>query len=375
MDISKTALIRLAGRGGLGPDYCRGCGTELEGAPTYCPECGIELEPETPEEPSDTGRQESDLQSEGTPGYGRLAILIVLWVPLTAAMATGANAPALGLGGLLALIGIPVLWYDAKEAIDVGYLSETRPIFIVIGVYILYLFTLPFYVGYRVYRATVREPEGRPSEAATTGDESGSSWSWPKRIGVAFVGFFVFLFLIGAVAVMLGYEPSTDGTGGDDGGDSGSVFDPGASSFVAANASELTLRLDDFEAGWSKLDDESDSVNRSGFIDGHKRSFFDGESRWQEVVTSVYRFTSESDADSYYGNRVASIEANYSTEVRDRGDAAIFWSEWGDHAATLGRDENVVFLVNAYKHEYRRRWDPDVDWASRIVADRIGAQG
>jgi|GEM_PF-2060514 hypothetical protein len=62
---------------------------------------------------------------------------------------------ALGTSGLAALLalaaGVPLLWYDARETIAAGGLPVDRTWRVVVGVYALYVVTLPAYLCYRLY--------------------------------------------------------------------------------------------------------------------------------------------------------------------------------------------------------------------------------
>lgn len=93
-----------------------------------------------------------------------LIVLWVLWLGTFPGMNNMESAGGMAaLSGLAILISIPLLWYDARNAIRAGELEVGRPIYVVVAVFILYIITLPAYVGYRFYTS-------RQSAAAATAD-------------------------------------------------------------------------------------------------------------------------------------------------------------------------------------------------------------
>lgn len=65
--------------------------------------------------------------------------------------------------GLAVLVSIPLLWYDARGAIRAGELEAGRPIYVVVAVFLLYVITMPAYVGYRLYKSSRASPDADPS--------------------------------------------------------------------------------------------------------------------------------------------------------------------------------------------------------------------
>jgi len=139
------------------PNYCPACGSGVEGA-SFCPNCGADLAADKKSEPKEPPQtQEQEAQSTQNPkspvislvllGFGWL-IFLVSYPQLVSGQVS-----IVSLMGTLCVFGsIPLLWYDARGAIRSGDLSTSRPIYIVIAVYLLYLLTLPFYVLYRGYK-------------------------------------------------------------------------------------------------------------------------------------------------------------------------------------------------------------------------------
>lgn len=135
--------------------YCQSCGEEVSNNASYCDSCGEPIdsdedthehtEPET-ETITSTSRNVSPLWS--------VAVLSLTWLFFLFGFG-GLQSGGTVIGGLatLAVIAsIPILWLDARAAIRAGELSTSRPIYIVIAVYLLYLLTMPIYVGYRLYK-------------------------------------------------------------------------------------------------------------------------------------------------------------------------------------------------------------------------------
>lgn len=96
-----------------------------------------------------------------------VAILGVFWITFLVTFPgmdnIGSSNPETAIASFSVLLSIPILWVDARNAIRSGEFSTTRPIYIVIAVYLLYLVTMPAYVVYRVYRSR------RPSSSHTAG--------------------------------------------------------------------------------------------------------------------------------------------------------------------------------------------------------------
>jgi len=82
------------------------------------------------------------------------AMLGGVWFLAVAGLGDLLNGPP-GASGLLAavalLVGVPLLYLDAKGTIAAGGLPVDRPWHVVVGVYALYVVALPAYLCYRLY--------------------------------------------------------------------------------------------------------------------------------------------------------------------------------------------------------------------------------
>lgn len=150
----------------MSANYCSNCGEELAADATFCSECGTEVseggqdsEPSPNDSVADSTPQAGPRSSESSSGTGApiwtVAALGVLWVIFLVTFPglenTGQASGMAALSGLSVLASIPLLYVDARKAKRAGVL-EARPILVVIAVFILYLVTMPVYVGYRVYK-------------------------------------------------------------------------------------------------------------------------------------------------------------------------------------------------------------------------------
>lgn len=150
----------------MSANYCSNCGEELAADATFCSECGTEVdEGGQDSEPSPTdsvgdstpqaGTPNSESGSETSAPIWTVAALGILWVVFLVTFPglenTGQASGMAALSGLSVLASIPLLYVDARSAKRAGVL-EARPILVVIAVFILYLVTMPVYVGYRVYK-------------------------------------------------------------------------------------------------------------------------------------------------------------------------------------------------------------------------------
>jgi len=136
--------------------YCSSCGKEVADTAAFCDGCGEQIgsagedfqsqpEPDIETETS-TSREASPLWSVGVLGFTWLFFLVGF-----GGLQSGATLLS-GLATLGVIISIPILWLDARAAIRAGELTTSRPIYIVLAVYLLYLLTMPIYVGYRLYK-------------------------------------------------------------------------------------------------------------------------------------------------------------------------------------------------------------------------------
>lgn len=136
--------------------YCSSCGEEVADNAVYCDGCG---KPISPTEGDGRDHTETDTETgtsttrERSPLWS-VAVLGLTWVFFLVGFGgiqSGATLQS-GLATLGVIISIPVLWLDARAAIRAGELTTSRPIYIVIAVYLLYLLTMPIYLGYRLYK-------------------------------------------------------------------------------------------------------------------------------------------------------------------------------------------------------------------------------
>lgn len=147
----------------MSSNYCQNCGTELAANAAFCSECGAEVgegdqNTSDPTENATTGNTPTTGETTGKSDVPMwtVAALGVLWIVFlvtfpgldNAGQASGMAA----LSGLSVLASIPLLYIDARAAKRAEVL-EARPILVVIAVFILYLVTMPVYVGYRVYKS------------------------------------------------------------------------------------------------------------------------------------------------------------------------------------------------------------------------------
>lgn len=146
----------------MASNYCQDCGAELAANAAFCSECGAEVGEGDQEGVDPSGEATpSSTPTPGAAGQGdapmwTVAALGVLWVVFlvtfpgleNAGQASGMAA----LSGLSVLASIPLLYIDARAAKRADVL-EARPILVVLAVFILYLVTMPVYVGYRVYKS------------------------------------------------------------------------------------------------------------------------------------------------------------------------------------------------------------------------------
>lgn len=151
----------------MASNYCTNCGAEVKPNSAYCSECGTQLaggshspsgqaeevgtDNTINQEPEEMQTGNSDeISMWSVAGLGLLWILFIVTFPGTGNMGQAGGMAALS--GLAVLASIPLLYVDARAAKQAG-VFEARPIFVVIAVYILYLFTMPVYVVYRIYKS------------------------------------------------------------------------------------------------------------------------------------------------------------------------------------------------------------------------------
>lgn len=133
--------------------YCSECGAEIERSASFCSECGQSIVH------TDTNGVQPETEPRGSDGNGSssivtLVLLGILWVVFFVAFPGITNPNAIGavLSTLAVVSSIPLLWLDARSAIRAGELSTSRPIYVVLAVFLLYLLTMPVYLAYRLYR-------------------------------------------------------------------------------------------------------------------------------------------------------------------------------------------------------------------------------
>lgn len=94
-------------------------------------------------------------ETDTAPWWTAIALLgaWLLWLVSFPDLAAERVSVIAVIGTLSIFLSIPLLWYDAREAIRAGDLEASRPIFVVVAVYLLYALSLPVYVGFRVHKA------------------------------------------------------------------------------------------------------------------------------------------------------------------------------------------------------------------------------
>ena len=147
----------------MSSNHCQNCGAELAANAAFCSECGAEIG----EGDQDASESSGNATAGNTPTTGdsvgksdapiwTVAALGVLWVVFLVTFPgldnAGQTSGMAALSGLSVLASIPLLYIDARAAKRAEVL-EARPILVVIAVFILYLVTMPVYVGYRLYKS------------------------------------------------------------------------------------------------------------------------------------------------------------------------------------------------------------------------------
>lgn len=93
-----------------------------------------------------------------------LFVLWALWIGTFPGMNNLESAGGMAaVSGLAIIISIPLLWYDARGAIRAEELEVSRPIYVVLAVFLLYIITMPVYAGYRLYKSSQGSPDPEPS--------------------------------------------------------------------------------------------------------------------------------------------------------------------------------------------------------------------
>lgn len=138
--------------------YCQSCGQEVADDAAYCDGCGEQLGTTQDDEleqtqGADAVTTEASTDREASPLWS-IAVLGFTWVFFLFGFGGLQSGGTLigGLATIAVILCIPILWLDARAAIRADELSTSRPIYIVIAVYLLYLLTMPIYVGYRLYK-------------------------------------------------------------------------------------------------------------------------------------------------------------------------------------------------------------------------------
>lgn len=147
-------------------NYCSNCGEELATDATFCSECGTKIreggqdsEPSSNDPVADSTPQDGTRNPESSSGMGApiwtVATLGILWIVFLVSFPglenTGQASGMATLSGLSVLASIPLLYVDARKAKQAGVI-EARPIYVVIAVFILYIVTIPVYIGFRAYK-------------------------------------------------------------------------------------------------------------------------------------------------------------------------------------------------------------------------------
>lgn len=138
--------------------YCPECGEGVRAEASFCDQCGADLE-------APGARAAARPTPSSAPPTWRLAAMFGLWITWWVALASSSEAiQALALPAVLG--SLPLLWLDARDAKRARILEVSRPIYVVVGVLILWALTLPAYLGYRVYKQ--RERSNRVATYKTT---------------------------------------------------------------------------------------------------------------------------------------------------------------------------------------------------------------
>lgn len=160
--------------------YCTNCGAQQDAGASYCSACGSQISRTagSPGSNHDIERQrEHSPETQGHPdGSGGthpphwpVVALGLLWVVFLVAFPGMDGIEAAGglaaLSGLAVLASIPLLYVDARNARRANVL-DARPILVVLAVFVLYLVTMPVYVGYRVYLWRTGGGESGPGASA-----------------------------------------------------------------------------------------------------------------------------------------------------------------------------------------------------------------
>jgi hypothetical protein len=138
--------------------YCQSCGKKVSKQASFCVTCGESLNTEPPETEPTTTEEPSKPSPGSTPDQSSPITIVALgvgWVLFISGYGQLVSGD-IGLMGLLSMFSvfgsIPLLWFDARSAIRAGELSTDRPVYIVIAVYLLYIFTMPAYLVFRAYK-------------------------------------------------------------------------------------------------------------------------------------------------------------------------------------------------------------------------------
>jgi hypothetical protein len=112
--------------------------------------------------PGDVGSSDSETGSEsGVSSAWSLGVLGLLWVIWPISMGSKTAA----LAGVAIVVSLPLIWWDACEAIRTDELKVSRPIYVVIAVLLLWILTLPAYIIYRFVKR--REAQQRTTTDGT----------------------------------------------------------------------------------------------------------------------------------------------------------------------------------------------------------------